>query len=1089
MGAIDLVVQIEAPPSVASGLQRIGRGGHQVDAVSDGRDLSEVPRRPGRLRRGREGDARRRGRSHALPAQPARRPRAADRRDGRRWTTWDVDELFATIRTRGAVRRAEPRRLRRRARHALGPLPVRRVRRAAAARHLGSRRRHRRGARGRASASRSSTAARFPIAASTACSSSAPARARRGSASSTKRWSSKAASGETFVLGASSWRIEEITHDRVLVSPAPGEPGKMPFWNGDRAGPAARARPRHRPADARPAARCRAPPRIERLDARARSRRAGRRESPAVSARPEGGDARRARCDRTIVIERVRDELGDWRVCVLSPRGGRIHAPWAMAAAAKIREETRHRRRDAVGRRRVRGAVSRTSIEPPDPRCCCRIRTKSQALVVRQLGATALFAAKFRENAARSLLLPKRRPGHARAALAAAQARRRSAGGRVALRIVSRPARDLPRVPARRLRHAGARRDARATSAAASMRVVDGRFREAVAVCRVAALQLRRELPLRRRRAAGRAPRAGARRRPERSCASCSATPSCASCSTRDAMDAVERSCSASTRRTAPRAPTASTTCCSRIGDLAEDELARARDHRRTVADGVATLVAAAARRRRARSPASRASSPSRTRRATATRSACRCRRASRRRCSSRSRDPLGDLALRYARTHAPFTAARCRGALRLGAAGGRGRARRASRPTAGSLEGEFRPGGTRARVDATPACCARCAAGRSRSCATRSSRSSQPVLGRFATTWQGVVTRRHGADALLDVDRAAAGRAAAGVDPRNRNPAGARRRLRPGRPRRARGGRRSRLGRRRAARRARRPRRAVPRRPPARGCCRRRTGAPASRDDAREAADPRRASRAHGASFFGRCTRRPAAAIPARPSTRLWDLVWQGSSPTTRSTRCARSRSAHAPRRAAARTRRARAVPLAPAGAAVGGRPLDAASAIAAPRSRQAAPQPRGPPRWRSSCSRATAWSRARPWRPKRSPGGFGVVYPVLKAMEEAGRVRRGYFVAGLGATQFALPGALDLLRSLRDRRLPDDAWKSSCWPPPIPPIRTARRFDWPAFAGTSAPAAGAAGPGPDADGRRDGHPRRRCARRVSRARRSAAR
>src|SRR5207342_2710627 len=113
---------------------------------------------------------------------------------------------------------------------------------------------------------------------------------------------------------------------------------------------------------------------------------------------------------RTIVIERVRDELGDWRVCVLSPRGGRIHAPWAMAAAAKIREETGGDVETLWG---DDGFVVRFPDvdQPPDPRLLLPDPDEVQALVVRQLGATALFASKFRENAARSLLLPKRRPG------------------------------------------------------------------------------------------------------------------------------------------------------------------------------------------------------------------------------------------------------------------------------------------------------------------------------------------------------------------------------------------------------------------------------------------------------------------------------------------------------------------------------------------------------------------------------------------------------------------------------------------------------------------------------------------------------
>ena len=112
----------------------------------------------------------------------------------------------------------------------------------------------------------------------------------------------------------------------------------------------------------------------------------------------------------TIVVERVRDELGDWRVCVLSPRGGRVHAPWAMAAAAKIREEAGIDVETLWG---DDGFVIRfPDVDtPPDPALLLPEPDEVQPLVVRQLGATALFAAKFRENAGRSLLLPKRRPG------------------------------------------------------------------------------------------------------------------------------------------------------------------------------------------------------------------------------------------------------------------------------------------------------------------------------------------------------------------------------------------------------------------------------------------------------------------------------------------------------------------------------------------------------------------------------------------------------------------------------------------------------------------------------------------------------
>src|SRR5204863_462089 len=144
--------------------------------------------------------------------------------------------------------------------------------------------------------------------------------------------------GETFVLGASTWRIEEITHDRVLVSPAPGAPGKMPFWKGDRAGRPlelglAIGRLMHDLVRLPIATAVDRLTREHDLDGRAAETLLQylHDQRAASGAVPDAA---------TVVVERVRDELGDWRVCVLSPRGGRIHAPWAMAAAAKIREDT-----------------------------------------------------------------------------------------------------------------------------------------------------------------------------------------------------------------------------------------------------------------------------------------------------------------------------------------------------------------------------------------------------------------------------------------------------------------------------------------------------------------------------------------------------------------------------------------------------------------------------------------------------------------------------------------------------------------------------------------------------------------------------
>ncbi|HWK11300.1 MAG TPA: DEAD/DEAH box helicase, partial [Vicinamibacterales bacterium] len=214
--------------------------------------------------------------------------------------------------------------------------------------------------------------------------------------------------GETFLLGASSWRIEEITHDRVIVSPAPGQPGKMPFWKADAAGRplelgrqigelvrTLRAMP--------PAAAIQKLTKHHDLDARAAENlvRYLADQAAAVGAVPD---------DRTIVIERTRDELGDWRLCLLSPFGGRVHAPWAMAVVERARAETGA---DVETMWTDDGFVVRfpETETPPDPGLLIPASDEIEALVVRQLGGTALFAAKFREAAARALLLPRRRPG------------------------------------------------------------------------------------------------------------------------------------------------------------------------------------------------------------------------------------------------------------------------------------------------------------------------------------------------------------------------------------------------------------------------------------------------------------------------------------------------------------------------------------------------------------------------------------------------------------------------------------------------------------------------------------------------------
>ena len=212
--------------------------------------------------------------------------------------------------------------------------------------------------------------------------------------------------GETFILGATTWRIDEITHDRVLVSPAPGEPGKMPFWKGDGPG-----RPlefgRRIGAMVRELRTLPAPAALTRLVTE-HDLDPGAAENLLRFLQDQHEATGQVPDDRNIVIERSRDELGDWRVCVLTPFGSRIHTPWAMAVNARIR---------AAGGPDVEalwgddGFVLRfpDSDEPPSSDWFMVESTEVMDLVLRQLGATALFAGRFREAAGRALLLPRRR--------------------------------------------------------------------------------------------------------------------------------------------------------------------------------------------------------------------------------------------------------------------------------------------------------------------------------------------------------------------------------------------------------------------------------------------------------------------------------------------------------------------------------------------------------------------------------------------------------------------------------------------------------------------------------------------------------
>ena len=245
MGAVDLVVQVESPPSVASGLQRVGRAGHQVGAVSRGvlfpkfrGDLVQTAVVVERMRAGAD-------RGPARARQPARRPRPAggrDVRDGR----VDRRRRARAGPPRGPVLHARPARARVGARHARGPLPQRRVRRAAGRASPGTASTDTLTGAAAPSGSRSPPAAPSPTAGSTPCSSPAARAPGRRVGELDEEMVYESRVGDVFTLGASSWRIEDITHDRVLVTPAPGPAGPAAVLEGRLPRPAGRAGPSRR---------------------------------------------------------------------------------------------------------------------------------------------------------------------------------------------------------------------------------------------------------------------------------------------------------------------------------------------------------------------------------------------------------------------------------------------------------------------------------------------------------------------------------------------------------------------------------------------------------------------------------------------------------------------------------------------------------------------------------------------------------------------------------------------------------------------------------------------------------------------------
>ncbi|HET9654675.1 MAG TPA: DEAD/DEAH box helicase, partial [Kineosporiaceae bacterium] len=414
MGAVDLVVQVESPPSVASGLQRVGRAGHQVGAVSRGvlfpkfrSDLVQTAVVVERMRSGAIEALR-------VPANPldvlAQQVVAMLAMD-----PWTVDDLEAL------VRRAAPfATLSRTVLEAVldmlsGRYPsdeFAELRPRIVWDRVTGTLTARPGAQRLAVTSGGTIPDRGLYGVFLAGGDERRSGAGRRVGELDEEMVYESRVGDVFTLGSSSWRIEEITHDRVLVTPAPGQPGRLPFWKGDALG---------RPAELGRAvgAFVREVGRLGPDQARQRVAAAGldawATDNLIAYLDEQKTATRHVPDDRTIVVERFRDELGDWRVVVHSPFGGQVHAPWALALAAVFRQ------RFGVEVQAVHGddgiVLRLPDLETDDgqaPSVADLVLfdpDEIEDLVTTELGGSALFAARFRECAARALLLPRRTPG------------------------------------------------------------------------------------------------------------------------------------------------------------------------------------------------------------------------------------------------------------------------------------------------------------------------------------------------------------------------------------------------------------------------------------------------------------------------------------------------------------------------------------------------------------------------------------------------------------------------------------------------------------------------------------------------------
>ena len=999
MGAIDLVVQIEAPPSVAAGLQRIGRAGHQVGEPSVGKifpnhrsDLLEAAVVVRRMLDGAIEETR-------IPRNPldvlAQQLVAICAMD-----PWTVDALHAL------VIRAEPFRdlSRQQLEGVLDMLSGRypsdefaELKPRVVWDRVADTVQSRNDARVVAVVSGGTIPDRGLFGVFLAGEEGGKGH-RVGELDEEMVYESRV--GEVFLLGASSWRIDEIRSDRVIVTPAPGQPGKMPFWHGDALG---------RPVELGRAigAFVREIEGLEPAAAEDRLRndhfldeRAARNLLAFLAEQREATGT--VPSDRTVVIERFRDELGDWRVCLLSPFGGRVHAPWAMAIEARLAEQGQLVQTiwtdDGIALRLPE------ATEPPPEDLFMDDPDEIERLVTDALGGSALFASRFRENAARALLLPRRRPGE-RTPLWM-QRQRSSDLLAVASRYGSFPIiletyreilRDVFDLPAvadllRGLQSRQIRAVSVETQSASP-------FASGLLFNWVMAYMYEGDAPLAERRAQALA-------LDRELLAELLGDVELRELLDPAAIADLELELQGLVGGRRVRSVDGIHDLLRRVGDLRSDEVAARAD----ISNPAAALSTLEGDRRivemrlggesrwigiedvaRYRDAVGASPPPGVAETWLAS--------------ADDGPDPRDGLLLRWARTHAPFTAAAPAG--RWGVAAERVGERLRALVESGTLvEGSFRPGDAEHEF-ADPEVMR---ALRRRSLA-RLRREVEPVpieaLARFLPSWQGVGSRASGTSRLLEVitqlegypipasilERDVLAARVAGYTPRLLDELGA-------------AGEVVWIGRGPIGRDD--GRLALFRRERAELLASAGAFEPGDRPSGPLHDAIRRQLESRGATFFG----------PLRVNVRdartddelldaLWDLVWSGE--VTNDT-LAPLRALALPRSRSRTTRPGRPGGTGPPRAA--GRWSLVADLVGEGRS----PTERGHAQAIALLERHGVVTREAVLA-EGLAGGFASVYPVLKAMEEAGRARRGYFVAGLGAAQFALPGAVDRLRAARDK------------------------------------------------------------------------